>query len=915
MMETKTHNMDPKPLYDYIPLSLLLWNANGLRNKIDELTEFITQQEPDIVAINETHAKPSYRLKIPDYNIFRTDRIDRTGGGSAIYVRKDLTATLHSTKSDTFEQTSIVVQLPDNSLIKIISMYNPPDCIPDLETFKQLFSDSINTILLGDLNSKHEEWGCRKRNRNGQHLYDIIDRLNLTLHVPNENTYYPDYAGRLPDILDIMITNMNNPFSSHVHKKLNSDHLPVSFSTNINVSRPPSHRQKTNWDLYENILKTTGVDLPDLNCTDNIDKAINIITTTIQGAQKDATVKIPITKKYWKLPPNIIADIKMRNKIKKEWTKTLNPATKNKVNYLTKRIKQKCQKFKNETWNEKVEGLTTDNNSIWKMSKTLKSKNTTNMPLKGPNGDVYSDKDKANIFANTMEQQFSTRDNPNCKDFHAEIIKKYNTIVNDNAINTMNTATTEEIQKIISKLRKNKAPGYDNINNIMMKKLPAHMLQILCNIYNACIHLKYFPKDWKHSSIILLPKPGKNTREPENHRPISLLPTMSKILEKIILNRINPFLINLPNQQYGFRNKLSTSKQLLRLINFIAQGFYKKCATATVFLDVAKAFDRVWHAGLIVKLQSFGLPTDIIQLLNSYLTNRTFNIKLNKTQSDTKNISAGVPQGSILGPILYIIYNADFPMSDGTQELTALYADDTAILYQSRQPNFAIKQLQKRLDDVQSWCTKWKIKINADKSNLLIFRKHKPKAILNEQLNLFNTNIPTVNETKYLGVTLTSNLKWNKHIDNSIRKAQGAFHALKPLINKDSKLDLRNKRLIYTSCIRPILTYACPAWGNIPKSLHKKLDAFQNKILKTMTGAPKRMSITRLSKELKIDKLSQYISKLNASFFGEAINCNMANFNNMFNQELIESTTNYNPIASFLLSDGILSREFNKFNK
>lgn len=375
---------------------------------------------------------------------------------------------------------------------------------------------------------------------------------------------------------------------------------------------------------------------------------------------------------------------------------------------------------------------------------------------------------------------------------------------------------------------------------------------------------------------------------------------------------MKPHLDFLPDEQYGFREKLSTVKQLIRMNEFISSGFYKKQIAAMLMIDVAKAFDRVWHEGLIVKLNDFNLPMDIIQIIDSYLMHRTFNIKLNRANSTNRVIKAGVPQGSILGPLLYIIYTSDFPVNDDQDHMTAFYADDTAVITKSKQIKPAMDKLQDTIYDIEDWCKRWRVSINAEKSKIILIKNSKRSAKTDIDVYIFKTKIPIVTKAKYLGLNINFNLTWKEHLNNVKGKAWGAFSALSPLLNRNSRLPLHLKKLLYVQGIRPIITYASPAWCSINDKIKKNLDVIQNKMLRIIADAPYYVRNSTLHNDFNLPTLSQYMEKLNASFFRTARTCTKANFNEIFNMEFINDNKNYSPITSFFLSDGVMSREFCK---
>ncbi|KFM59463.1 RNA-directed DNA polymerase from mobile element jockey, partial [Stegodyphus mimosarum] len=347
----------------------------------------------------------------------------------------------------------------------------------------------------------------------------------------------------------------------------------------------------------------------------------------------------------------------------------------------------------------------------------------------------------------------------------------------------------------------------------MLRNLPNTIICKLTSIINACFTHNYFPISWKQAKIFLLPKPGKDSSKPDGYRPISLLSSLGKIYERLILTRLEPYLPLLPDEQFGFRKNLSTTRQLVRIVEFIGAAFHNKQSVALLMLDVAKAFDRVWHEGLIFKLINMGLQRELILLIYSFLQHRTFYVIQGNEKSNIKPIRSSVPQGSILGPILYLFYISDFPKPNlNHYSLLACYADDTAIAIKSIQAKQAIAKMQQYLHSVEDWCTNWRVKINATKSQLLILNKSKKFNNLQDLL-LFQEPVPIVSKAKYLGIILNSKLTWSDHIQSVKNKALGIMIRFLPVIGKYSNLSLRTKRHIYTSCIRPILCYASPAWN------------------------------------------------------------------------------------------------------
>lgn len=221
-----------------------------------------------------------------------------------------------------------------------------------------------------------------------------------------------------------------------------------------------------------------------------------------------------------------------------------------------------------------------------------------------------------------------------------------------------------EIKHIINRLKKNKAPGPDEIPNTLLKQLPMKAVVYLTYIFNACMLLSYFPNEWKHALVSAIPKTGKDLTKPISYRPISLLSTISKIFEKILLNRIDEHIDLhhiIPNNQFGFRQFHSATQQAFRIAHHIKTAFGKKMSTGMVLFDGEKAIDTVWHDGLLHKLIKLKFPIYLIKIIQSFLANRSFKVRVNRSISNSMNVCAGVPQGSRLFPKLYSLYISDFP--------------------------------------------------------------------------------------------------------------------------------------------------------------------------------------------------------------------------------------------------------------
>ena len=388
-------------------------------------------------------------------------------------------------------------------------------------------------------------------------------------------------------------------------------------------------------------------------------------------------------------------------------------------------------------------------------------------------------------------------------------------------------------------------------------------------VINAIFKTQYFPTRWKVASIIPIAKPNKDNKQPQNYRPISLLNSLAKITEKIILSRIethdNKHKITI-DSQFGFRPRHNTTQQIVRITTHIMETYHLRKNTAMVLLDIEKAFDRVWHEGLIHKLIKYKFPPYLIKLIHSYLQNRQYRVKINNSHSNLKIINAGVPQGSVLGPKLFILFVNDIPQINQHTNL-ALYADDTAIFARSFNAGVANKQNQIHIDQIVNYFKKWKINLNPTKTENILFTKKYTNNRIIDQLKVDGQIIPVKNTTKYLGIHLDRRLTFKDQIKNSLRKSYGNLRNLFPLLCRKSCLSLKNKKLLYKTILRPALTYAAPAWCHTSITTQKPLQTFQNKCLRLILDRNTSTSNKQLHELAEIETINEHIIKISKSFY------------------------------------------------
>ena len=398
----------------------------------------------------------------------------------------------------------------------------------------------------------------------------------------------------------------------------------------------------------------------------------------------------------------------------------------------------------------------------------------------------------------------------------------------------LESCTPDEIKRIIRDLPHKTSSGYDNISNILLKKLSDSILSPLSIIFNRSLTEGKFPDTMKKADIIPLYK-AKDEHECTNYRPISLLLTLSKVLEKIIYKRTYSFLENtgqLYNSQYGFRQGHSCENAVSELLAEIIKSKQEGLYTVSMFLDLSKAFDTLEHKVLLNKLEKYGIKGTARDWFKDYLTNRKVRTKCNVASSgkmeysDYRDINYGTPQGSCLGPLIFIIFTNDIHKQ--LQHCKSLlFADDTTIYKSHRNLQYLTWCIEDDMRRITTWFRINKLTLNLDKTVCILFQKQGQDRKIGIQVG--EMMITNTKETKFLGLWIDEQLTWNTHTQKLILKLTRNINLLR---FNQHMMPTHTKKLIYHSHIASHIQYGLILWGNnATEEQMTKLQKLQNKCL------------------------------------------------------------------------------------
>lgn len=840
------------------------WNSNGLLQHKNEVEYFLHQNNIDILLISETHFTERSHLKIPNYIVYSTNHPDKTAhAGTAIIIKNTIDHVEMPTYEKDYLQATVVKIRTLPFEMSVAAVYCPPRHNIKKDHFKDFFQTlGPKFIAGGDYNSKHTLFGSRLTTTKGRELASLIQESNYSVLSTGRPTYFPTDPNKIPDLLDFFVTHgiSTNYMDILPSYDLSSDHSPIIATISSFVIHKESiaklHTKKTNWDKYRYLIEEQiNLDIR-LQTPNDVDLAITDFIRTLKNAVDQATPKTKETKRIYNIPENIRDLLTIKRKARMKWQQTHSPGDKHTLNRITNELKYKIKEVKEKSFNDYVTSLNRFDNSVWEPIKNLKKpikhipplRNTTRSPMQW----ARTDKEKAQIFAEHLAVVFTPNNDIIDDNLERELLE------NPVITTSITKIKTKQVQNEIKFLNIRKAAGPDEITPKMIKELPRKGVKMITYIYNAILKLNYWPEKMKTAEIVLVPKPGKDPNSTTSYRPISLLPVISKVLEKLLIQKINSDPNTeewIPDHQFGFRSNHSTIQQIHRINHEISKALEHGQYCTSAFLDISQAFDKVWHPGLLYKIKTY-LPGCYYKLLKSYLNERRFRVRVGVEKSDYFPIKSGVPQGSVFGPLLYMLYTADLPVSPNT--ILGTFADDTSILSTDEDPQNATINLQQHLDEIQKWLHKWKIKINETKSvqvNFTLRRGQCPPVYIN------NVKIPEASSTKYLGMHLDSKHTWKEHVVKKRKQIDMKIQELKWLIGRRSKLSLDNKILIYKTVIKPIWTYGIELWGCTSKSNIAIIQRSQSKTLRMIANAPWYVSNQTLHEDLQIPYVKEVIKE------------------------------------------------------
>lgn len=824
-------------------------NIASIPKYIDQLRIYLFNKPLDVLSINETRLDNTIsndEVSIPGYNLFRKDR-SRHGGGVAIYTRDVFNIREKSQLVPvTMEAVCIEVIKPKAKPIIFTSIYRPPDSNIDfmvnLEDYLcKLDSEDKELIVSGDLNC---DLSLPNLQSHSKRLIEILDLFQLKQYITEPTRITTDHES----LLDIIASNRPDKVKNCgvIHVGL-SDHSLVYVCLKISVPKDkPKIIESRNFKNYNSSCFNEHLysELNKISWDSNDPNFLWDRLKTIFDSVSDIyapirTRRVRSVYAPW-LTTSIRHEMNHRDYLKKKAVKTkseyFNKAYKtqrNLVNNLIKSVKTEyCKNSIDQNMNNPKEMWRNINQVLGGKGRCSKTTNITK--IKASNGDILTDEneiaDAFNKYFTEIGPELSSQlDNTTC-DYTKYVHHIANAEFNFNPVSYAN------VLNALLKTKPGKASGPDKIPGRLLKDSAYVLTPYLKLIFNLSLSAGIFPNDWKIARVAPVHKSEKKD-DCGNYRPISVLSLVSKLFEKLVYEQVNNYLINnniLTPHQSGFRRSYSTCISLLKTTNTWFVNMDKGFINGVIFLDLKKAFDTVNHEILIKKLELYGIRNTALRWFVSYLSNRSQVCKVGKSFSSPAKITTGVPQGSNLGPLLFLLYINDLPNCLKNSD-PALFADDTNLTVHGASASEIELKLEQDLNNVHQWLLANKLTLNVKKTEYMLIgsRQRLSQVITDPHLQIGSEKIKRVSTTKTLGVMVDEYITWDKHIDQITRKVSkgiGLLRRSKDLVNKKSL------NSIYKVLILPHFDYCALVWDNCSITLQNKLEKLQNKAGRIITG-------------------------------------------------------------------------------
>ena len=886
---------------DSSQLSLFHLNIKSLSKHYDELDTYLNSLEYKFAFIGLTETwldkDKQYFFDLENYTSINKFREGRKGGGVSLQISQNIP---YIKRNDLVhfdsEMESIFIKIDKcvyntNSNIIIGVIYRMPNACVDV--FTDRLTDIMNVIekehklcyIMGDLNidflkaDDHKSTGALLDVLYSYNVFPLITkptRVTEKTATLIDHIWTNNFDVDTHHIQGILCTSMTDHYAIfHIAGNTSNDNAPKGLPL---MRRDMS--QKNIMKFIDEMKLTSWQSVLDEN---NTQLAYSIFHEIVSSTYNTCFPLKKISKKYYVNKPWLTSalkeSIKIKNKLfvstKRHGNDNMIPFYKRYRNKLNQLLRSAERKHYHDLLNEHKSNI----RKSWQIIKSIINKRKYT-----PISNKFKDNDKVisdgNIIANKFNNFFI-----NVGKTLAKTIPGSNKMpldyITDNNVNKFYfiPVTDSEVSNILGTI-KDSAAGWDGLKAFIIKQIKEVIVTPLVHICNRSFMTGIFPNELKIANVVPIFKSGDDMVF-SNYRPVSVLPIFSKLLERLVYNRLIKFINDnklLYDYQFGFQRGKSTQHAVMMLVDKITDALDNKECVIGIFLDFSKAFDTVDHEILLLKLEKYGIQGTELQWLNDYLSNRRQYVTYSNYKSSFGTITCGVPQGSILGPLLFLMYIND--LSNVSEYcFSLLFADDTNMFHTGKDMKIVCDQVNEDLKNVQEWLNCNKLSLNIRKTHYMIFTPRN-EIIDDIDVKFCNNVIERVYVTKFLGVQIDSQLTWKTHVEYTCKKLSKCIGILSKARKKLHRSSLIN---LYYAFAYPYFIYCNVVWGKNYTTTLDRLILLQKKLIRIVTCSPFRAHTEPLffaNRILNVTDINDYTI---GTFMYEYIDGNVTDiFNNYF---------------------------------
>lgn len=831
-------------------------NANSILDKMEEFRERVIVGHFDIIGITETWASQDIldtELTIDGYTLYRNDRLGRVGGGVALYIKETLQATLKSDLTNSDFQESIWCEVySGRAAILVGVIYRCPssaainngNLLKLISTATQQSSKKI-LLIMGDFNYPEIKFqdGYVQAGPDSEPavFYRLVEDSFLTQHI-TEPTRMRE--GDKPSTLDYILTNEEELIEDGINYEVpmgKSDHVVLTWK--ITVSAAESNSQRSKFNYWKGNYAAMNAYLKDVDWEGELEgcdiegKWKFFKDTVLSGVKKFIPIKRATSRKKnpW-ITKQTIQEMKKRADAWREYRDHPCKTRYKEYTVIRNRVNRMVHADKENYNQTTLDSFKGNPKRFYGYIRNLKTVKAQVTQLKKADGSLTSDDyQAAELLCEYFQEIFTKEIDQDSQEAKLLFGNTEDQIVFDTVL----------VHRQLLKLKIDKSPGPDELHPMILKECADSLAEPLAKIFQSSFADGHLPADWKMAEICPIFKKGHKS-DPGNYRPVSLTSVVCKVMESVVRDHLLQYLEErnlISSKQHGFIHGRSCLTNLLETFEEWTAALDEGYGIDVIYMDYKKAFDMVPHGRLVKKMNDYGIDDKILLWIKDFLSNRKMRVSVKGCSSSWREVLSGVPQGSVLGPLLFLIYVNDIP--EWMLSSIRLFADDTKLWTRISGPEDVAK-LQQDLNRLQQWSDEWLLAFNINKCKVMhVGHNGNDEYFLQDKGQ--SIKLEAITEEKDLGVFVTANMKPSKQCITSAKKARSVLGLIHRHFRKFSKAQFLT---IYKTYIRPHLEYAIQAWSPWLQKDIDCLERVQRRATKLVAG------LRNLSYEQRLERLN-----------------------------------------------------------